>query len=80
MIIEGEVLSVLAEEILMSTSIKTYVVGTAFMSTCHKDIFCGYSLELACRGDSNEYPQHMFLWRVLIKGVPTTYVFMEVTR
>ena len=33
MIIEGEVLSVLAEMILMSTSIKTYVVGTAFMST-----------------------------------------------
>ena len=23
----------------------------------------GYSLELPQRGDSNEYPQHMFLWR-----------------
>ena len=24
---------------------------------------CGYSLELPQRGGSNEYPQHMFLWR-----------------
>ena len=24
---------------------------------------CGYSLESPCRGDSNEYPQHTFLWR-----------------
>ena len=24
---------------------------------------CGYSLESPRRGDSNEYPQHMFLWR-----------------
>ena len=23
---------------------------------------CGYSLELHWRGESNEYPQHMFLW------------------
>ena len=22
-----------------------------------------YSLELPCRGDSNEYPQQIFLWR-----------------
>ena len=25
-----------------------------------KDINCGYSLELPCRGSSNEYPQSMF--------------------
>ena len=24
---------------------------------------CGYSFELPQRSDSNEYPQHMFLWR-----------------
>ena len=29
----------------------------------HKNIYCGYSLEVAQRGTSNEYPQHMFLWR-----------------
>ena len=31
----------------------------------HKNIWCGYSLELPHQGDSNEYPQHtcMFLWR-----------------
>ena len=32
------------------------------MST-HKNICCGYSLEAPHRGASNEYPQHMFLWR-----------------
>ena len=25
--------------------------------------FMENSLESPCRGDSNEYPQHMFLWR-----------------
>ena len=29
-----------------------------YLKTC-----CGYSLESPCRGDSNEYPQHTFLWR-----------------
>ena len=28
----------------------------------HKNICCGYSLESPRRGDSNEYPQHTFLW------------------
>ena len=28
-----------------------------------KNIDCGYSLEPACRGSSNEYPQSMFLSR-----------------
>ena len=28
-----------------------------------KNIDCGYSLELPCRGGSNEYPQSMFLIR-----------------
>ena len=43
----------------------------------HKNIYCGYSLESPrniCsgyslesprRGDSNEYPQYMFLWRTI---------------
>ena len=29
----------------------------------YKNIGCGYSLEAPRRGASNEYPQHMFLWR-----------------
>ena len=33
------------------------------MSVLHKNICCGYSLELPRQGNSNEYPQHMFLWR-----------------
>ena len=33
------------------------------MSVLHKNIRCGYSLESPWRGDSNEYPQHIFLWR-----------------
>ena len=28
-----------------------------------KNICCGYSLEVPHRGTSNEYPQHIFLWR-----------------
>ena len=28
-----------------------------------KNICCGYSLEAPHRGTSNEYPQHIFLWR-----------------
>ena len=26
-------------------------------------ICCGYSIETACRGASNEYPQYMFSWK-----------------
>ena len=26
-------------------------------------IYCGYSFEAPGQGASNEYPQHMFLWR-----------------
>ena len=29
----------------------------------HKNIYCGFSLELPCPGNSNEYPKRMFLWR-----------------
>ena len=33
------------------------------LSVLHKNICYGYSLESPQRGNSNEYPQHMFLWR-----------------
>ena len=32
-------------------------------SVLHKNLCCGYSIESHCRGDSNDYPQHRFLWR-----------------
>ena len=34
-----------------------------FFLFLHENIYCGYSLEVPRRGVSNEYPQHMFLWR-----------------
>ena len=34
-----------------------------FFLFLHKNICCGYSLEVPRRGASNEYPQHMFSWR-----------------
>ena len=34
-----------------------------FWTVLHKNICCGYSLESPHWGDSNEYPQHMFLRR-----------------
>ena len=47
-------------------SILTYVVGF-FFPCCgfllHKNICCGYSHKVPHRGASNEYPQHIFLWR-----------------
>ena len=34
-----------------------------FFLFLHENICCGYSLEAPRRGTSDEYPQHMFLWR-----------------
>ena len=34
-----------------------------FSCISRKRLCCGYSLEAPQRGASNEYPQHMFLWR-----------------
>ena len=34
-----------------------------FFLLLHDNICCGYSLEGPHGGPSNEYPQHMFLWR-----------------
>ena len=34
-----------------------------FFLFLHKNICCGYSLEVPRQGASNEYPQHMCLWR-----------------
>ena len=54
------------------------IIRGLFSSVLHKNIRCGFSLELPRRSDSNEYPQytffslesprneypeHMFLWR-----------------
>ena len=35
-----------------------------FFLCLQKNICCGYSSDAPRRGASNEYPQHMFLWRV----------------
>ena len=35
-----------------------------FFLFLHKNICCGYSLEGPHQGTSNEYLQHMFLWRI----------------
>ena len=36
-----------------------------------RNICCGYSLESPQRGDSYEYPQHMFLWhKVILMSTP----------
>ena len=47
------------------------IIKVYFYLFLHKNVCCGYSLESCCgyslesprRGDSNEYPQHKFLWR-----------------
>ena len=38
-------------------------IALIFFLFLHENICCGYSLEVPCRGASNEYPQHMFSWR-----------------
>ena len=43
------------------------ILGYVFMKTCY-----GYSLEAQREGTSNEYPQHMFLWRNL-ESYPKSY-------
>ena len=49
----------------------------------HKNICCGYSLELPHRGDSNMYLQHMFIWKIMenypsiiIKYPPYLFLWM----
>ena len=36
-----------------------------FSTFLHKNLYCGNSLELPRQGDSNEYPQHLILWRAV---------------
>ena len=56
-----------------------------FFLFLHKNIRCGYSLEVPCQGTSNEYPQHMFLrrnkknilWRPLLSGCTPRMVCIE---
>ena len=48
--------------------------------TLHKTICCGYSLEVPHRGASNEYPQHMFPWKITVFDLITAlcaYVFQN---
>ena len=39
------------------------IIKINFSLVLHKNIRCGYSLESHRRGDSNEYPQHLLLWK-----------------
>ena len=39
------------------------VIQGYFLLFLHENVYCGYSLEAPQRGASNEYPQHIFLWR-----------------
>ena len=41
-----------------------------FFLFLHENICCGYSLEAPRGGASNEYPQHMFSWRIRKKILP----------
>ena len=52
----------------------------------YKNICCGYSLESPRWGNSNEYPQHMFLWRtdknyflIIIKYPPYLFHWFPLT-
>ena len=38
------------------------ILGKVFLFL-HKNICCGYSIEAPWQVASNEYPQHMFIWR-----------------
>ena len=37
------------------------IVKGKFSIFFHRNIFCGYSLELPCQGNSNEYPQPVLI-------------------
>ena len=43
--------------------LKEYPHNIFFYFFLHKNICCGYSLEVPQQCASNEYPHHMFLWR-----------------
>ena len=42
---------------------KRMFIRLIFFLLLHENLCCGYSLEAPHGGASNEYPQHMFLWR-----------------
>ena len=44
----------------------------------HKYVCCGYSLEVPCRGASNEHPQHMFSWWNKKHVYPDIPTFQEI--
>ena len=39
-------------------------IHTLFFLFLHENTYCGYSLEVPQQGASNEYPQHMFSYRI----------------
>ena len=59
------------------------IIKGYFSLFLHKNLCCGYSLESPRRGDSNEYPQHMFLWRTdenypsIINQIPSLSVLLD---
>ena len=40
-----------------------YICKYIIIVFSHESIYCGYSVEGSQRDPSNEYPQHLFLWR-----------------
>ena len=48
-----------------------------FFLFLHENTCCGYSFEVPHQGTSNEYPQHMFLWRNKKKYLSVTPSYME---
>ena len=74
---------------LVKQEYQVIILGQFFLFL-YKNICCGYSLEAPRRGASNEYPQHMFLWRtgenyprIIIKysslSSPQLYQLIKVT-
>ena len=52
----------------LSEIIHSTIVVFSFLFS-HKDIGCGYSLEMPEQGTSNEYPQHVFCGEIRRKNI-----------
>ena len=39
------------------------IIGRLFFVNFHKNLCCGCSFKSPRQGDSNEHPQHRFLWK-----------------
>ena len=60
----------------MTARQEEYPCTVVFFLFFHENIHCGYSLEAPHLGASDEYPQHMFLWRNK-KDTSTFQVFLS---